>query len=53
MTEPPVESTRDMLHFSDGSLAYAGHFLHEGVQPVHTHSFVEVAVVTGDRKSVV
>jgi len=47
MTEPPVESTRDMLHFSDGSLAYAGHFLHEGVQPVHTHSFVEVAVVTG------
>jgi AraC family L-rhamnose operon transcriptional activator RhaR len=36
-----------MLFISDGSLAYAGHYLHEGMHPVHTHSFVEVAVVTG------
>jgi AraC family L-rhamnose operon transcriptional activator RhaR len=47
MAESPVESTRDVLHFTDGSLAYAGHHLHEGVHSVHMHSFVEMAVVTG------
>ncbi|MBU2664306.1 AraC family transcriptional regulator [Actinoplanes bogorensis] len=44
--EPPVENTRTLLHFIDGSHAYAGHYLHEGAHPVHTHSFVEIAVVT-------
>ncbi|GAB2575051.1 hypothetical protein Aab01nite_14880 [Paractinoplanes abujensis] len=43
--DPPVENTRTLLHFIDGSLAYAGHYLHEGLHPVHTHSFVEIAVV--------
>jgi AraC family L-rhamnose operon transcriptional activator RhaR len=47
MPEPPVENTRTLLHFIDGSLAYAGHYLHEDDHPVHTHSFVEVAVVMG------
>jgi AraC family transcriptional regulator, L-rhamnose operon transcriptional activator RhaR len=47
MADPPMESLRALLHFVDGSVAYAGHYLHEGVHPVHTHSFVEVAVVTG------
>ena len=29
MTEqPPVENTRTLLHFIDGSVAYAGHYLH-------------------------
>ena len=46
MTEPPVENSRTMLHFVDGSVAYAGHYLHENDHPVHTHSFVEVAVIT-------
>ncbi|MCY1139667.1 AraC family transcriptional regulator [Actinoplanes sp. Pm04-4] len=46
MTEdPPVENTRTLLHFIDGSVAYAGHYLHEDSHPVHTHSFVEIAVV--------
>nr|WP_221379530.1 AraC family transcriptional regulator [Actinoplanes polyasparticus] len=46
MTEdPPVENTRTLLHFIDGSVAYAGHYLHEDTHPVHTHSFVEIAVV--------
>jgi AraC family L-rhamnose operon transcriptional activator RhaR len=45
MADPPVENLRTMLHFIDGSLAFAGHYLHEDVHPVHTHSFVEVAVV--------
>lgn len=47
MSEPPVEEIRGLLYFTDGSLAYAGHYLHENVHPDHTHSFVEIAVVTG------
>lgn len=47
MSDPPVENTRALLHFNDGSLAYAGHYLHEGVHETHTHSFVEIAVVIG------
>jgi len=47
MAEPPVENTRTLLHFVDGSLAWAGHCLHEGTHSVHTHSFFEIAVVTG------
>lgn len=48
MDEPfPVEQTRTLLHFIDGSLAFAGHYLHEDVHPIHTHSFVEIAVVMG------
>jgi AraC family L-rhamnose operon transcriptional activator RhaR len=47
MVDPPVENSRDLLHFADGSVAYAGHYLHEGVHPAHTHSFVEVAVMMG------
>ena len=47
MAEPPMETSRSMLYIADGSLAYAGHYLHEGRHPAHTHSFVEVAVMTG------
>jgi AraC family L-rhamnose operon transcriptional activator RhaR len=47
MGEPPAENSHDLLYFADGSLAYAGHYLHEGLHPVHTHSFVEVAVMIG------
>ncbi|WP_127503348.1 helix-turn-helix transcriptional regulator [Actinoplanes solisilvae] len=43
--DPPVENTRTLLHFIDGSVAYAGHYLHEDTHPVHTHSFVEIALV--------
>jgi AraC family L-rhamnose operon transcriptional activator RhaR len=45
MTEPPVETTRTLLHFADGTVAYAGRYLHEDVHPVHTHAFVEVALM--------
>ena len=38
--DPPVENTRTLLHFIDGSVAYAGHYLHEDSHPIHTHSFV-------------
>jgi AraC family L-rhamnose operon transcriptional activator RhaR len=47
MGEPPVENSHDLLYFADGSHTYTGHFLHAGRHPVHTHSFVEVAVMTG------
>ena len=46
MAEPPVDRSGVLLHFTEGTLAYAGHYLHEGDHPVHTHSFFEVAVVT-------
>src|SRR4051794_17169849 len=47
MLDPPVENNRERLHFVQGAVAYAGHYLHEDVHPAHTHSFVEVAVMTG------
>src|SRR5215218_806674 len=47
--DPPVENTKTLLHLVDGSVAYAGHYLHEGSHPVHTHAFVEIAVVTGGK----
>jgi AraC family L-rhamnose operon transcriptional activator RhaR len=43
----PVEQKHTLLYFADGSVAWAGHYVHEGVHPVHTHSFFEVAVVMG------
>ncbi|MFD0854109.1 AraC family ligand binding domain-containing protein, partial [Actinomadura adrarensis] len=46
-SEPPVGTAKGLLYFTDGSLAYAGHYFHEDSHPVHTHSFVEIAVVTG------
>jgi AraC family L-rhamnose operon transcriptional activator RhaR len=47
MDEFPVDLSGTLLHFVDGALAYAGHYLHEGTHPIHTHSFMEVAVVAG------
>jgi AraC-like DNA-binding protein len=49
MGEPPVEESHGLLFFTDGSLAYAGHYLHERTHPEHTHSFVEIAVMIGGR----
>jgi AraC family L-rhamnose operon transcriptional activator RhaR len=46
VVEPPMVNSGDQLHFSDGSVAFAGHYLHQGHHPAHTHSFVEVAVMT-------
>jgi AraC family L-rhamnose operon transcriptional activator RhaR len=47
MADPPVSRSGELLFFTDGSLAYAGHYLHHDTHEVHTHSFVEVAVMTG------
>jgi AraC family L-rhamnose operon transcriptional activator RhaR len=48
MPEPfPVMQTRTLIHIIDGTPAFAGHYLHEDTHPIHTHSFVEVAIVMG------
>src|SRR3954454_23276329 len=47
MEEFPLGDAKGLLYFTDGSFAYAGHHIHEHHHPVHTHSFVEIAVVTG------
>ncbi|MBG0567280.1 helix-turn-helix transcriptional regulator [Actinoplanes aureus] len=47
MSEPPVGSDRGLLYFADGSLAYAGHYMHQDRHPDHTHSFLEIAVMVG------
>jgi AraC family L-rhamnose operon transcriptional activator RhaR len=44
---PTVEKSHDVLHFVDGSLVYAAPYLHDSVESLHTHSFLEAAVVTG------
>ncbi|MEV5829819.1 AraC family transcriptional regulator [Spirillospora sp. NPDC052242] len=49
MNEPPVARNKGLLYFTDGSLAYAGHYFHDRSHPIHTHSFVEIAVVTGGK----
>lgn len=45
MAESPVASATSLYHLTAGAAVYAGHYLHEGAAPTHTHSFVEVAVV--------
>jgi AraC family transcriptional regulator, L-rhamnose operon transcriptional activator RhaR len=47
MGDPPVERAGALLYMTDASLAYAGHYVHEDAHPVHTHAFVEIAVVMG------
>jgi AraC family transcriptional regulator, L-rhamnose operon transcriptional activator RhaR len=47
LAEPPIDQVHGTLFFTDGSLAWAGPYLHEHDHPDHTHSFVEIAVVVG------
>ncbi|MBB5139562.1 AraC family L-rhamnose operon transcriptional activator RhaR [Thermocatellispora tengchongensis] len=47
MREPPVGATSGLFYFTDGTLAYAGHWVHENTHPVHTHSFVEITLAVG------
>jgi AraC family transcriptional regulator, L-rhamnose operon transcriptional activator RhaR len=43
----PMDISHDLLHFTEGALVYAGLHLHETGHPLHTHSFVEIAIVRG------
>jgi AraC family transcriptional regulator, L-rhamnose operon transcriptional activator RhaR len=47
MSQMPVAVTGGRAYFTEGVLAYAGHWVHEAPMEDHTHSFVEIAVVTG------
>jgi AraC-like DNA-binding protein len=49
MREPPLTQSGGLLHFTNGTLAYAGQHFHERRHRSHTHSFVEIAVVIGGR----
>jgi AraC family L-rhamnose operon transcriptional activator RhaR len=40
--DPPLGTSQGLFHFTEGTLAYAGTYLHEHDSPVHTHSFVEI-----------
>jgi AraC family transcriptional regulator, L-rhamnose operon transcriptional activator RhaR len=39
----PLGTSRGLFHFTEGTLVYAGPYLHKHDSPVHTHSFVEIA----------
>jgi AraC family L-rhamnose operon transcriptional activator RhaR len=43
----PMDTTREVFHFNEGSLAYAGRYLHAEDNPLHTHSFMEIAFAIG------
>jgi AraC family L-rhamnose operon transcriptional activator RhaR len=47
MPQMPVDVVDGRAYFTEGVPAAAGRYLHDEPMEVHTHSFVEVAVVTG------
>ncbi|MFG1813939.1 helix-turn-helix domain-containing protein [Kribbella sp. NPDC049174] len=47
MADEPVTHKGTLLHFVEGTLVHAGPHLHENSHPLHTHSFFEIALITG------
>lgn len=47
MSTTTIEHKSKLVYFADDTFAYAGIHHHEISHPVHTHSFVEVAIVAG------
>lgn len=45
--DPPLSSSQGLFHFTEGTVAYAGCYLHTHDSPVHTHSFMEIAFAVG------
>ena len=43
----PMDTSREVFYFNEGSLAYAGRYLHAEDNPPHTHSFMEIAFAIG------
>jgi AraC family transcriptional regulator, L-rhamnose operon transcriptional activator RhaR len=43
----PMDTSRDVFYFTEGALAYAGYHLHADCNPLHTHTFVEIAFAIG------
>jgi len=47
MADEPVMHKGTLLHFIEGTMVHAGPHLHEKSHPLHTHSFFEIALITG------
>lgn len=47
MADEPVRTSGTLLHFVEGTVVHAGPHVHENSHPLHTHSFFELALVTG------
>jgi AraC family transcriptional regulator, L-rhamnose operon transcriptional activator RhaR len=47
MTGMPVEVAGGRAYFTDDALVYADRWVHDEPMEIHSHSFVEIAVVTG------
>jgi len=47
MADEPVRTRGTLLHFVEGTIVHAGPHVHEDCHPLHTHSFFELALVTG------
>ena len=49
MTAMPVEVTGGRAFFTEATAARvdAGRWIHNGPMEIHSHSFVEIAIVTG------
>jgi AraC family transcriptional regulator, L-rhamnose operon transcriptional activator RhaR len=43
----PMDTSQPLFHFNEDALAYAGYHRHDDVNPLHCHSFVEIAFVAG------
>jgi hypothetical protein len=39
----PMGTGQDVFYFTEGAVACAGYYLHAEDNPLHTHSFVEIA----------
>jgi AraC family L-rhamnose operon transcriptional activator RhaR len=47
MTDLPVTVTGGRAFFTEGALAWAGRWVHDEPMEIHTHAFVEIAIVIG------
>jgi AraC family L-rhamnose operon transcriptional activator RhaR len=43
----PMDTSREVFYFNEGTFAYAGRYLHAEDNPPHTHSFMEIAFAIG------
>jgi AraC family transcriptional regulator, L-rhamnose operon transcriptional activator RhaR len=43
----PMDTSGEIFYFRDGGQAYAGYHRHDEDNPLHTHSFVEIAFAIG------
>jgi len=42
-----LDTGREVFYFTKGGPAYAGYHFHEESNPLHTHTFVEIAFAIG------